>query len=184
MASLWHVTAKGGTMFTLARRTVLGTALLSIATMLIVSQAAAQEYIEIPAGTTVRCSFNKDVDPTLATIGLRIVLRTSEAIVINQVTVIEAGATVLGEVTQSQTRGAVGKPAIIGVTLYTVTAVDGSNIPLAGQKVVHGESKQTSSLVITILCCVLGLLQKGGEAVILEDSEVVGTILSTARVYL
>lgn len=142
----------------------------------------AQGVVEIPAGTAVRCTFNEAVNPETAPVGQRLTLSVSEAVVVDGVTVIQVGAPVIAEVTQSQKRGSVGKPAIIGVTLYSVTATDGSSIALSGQKVIQGESKQTSALVITILCCILGLLQKGGDAVIPEGSSVVGTIPGTTKI--
>ena len=96
--------------------------------------------------------------------------------------VIASGAPVVAEVTRSQKKGAVGKPAIIGVTLYSVTAVDGSTVPLMGQKLVEGENKQTESLVITILCCVLGLLQQGGPASIPEGTQLEASVAGNVKV--
>lgn len=162
----------------------LGTITLSLFvwTWLVAPTAVSAKTIEVPAGTTVLCAFSTAIEPSTATVGQRLTLRVVDAVKVDGVVVIEAGAAVTAEVTRSQKKGAVGKPAVIGVTLFSVAAVDGSSIPLTGQKVIEGESKQTSSLVITILCCVLGLLQKGGDATIPEGSQINGTTPGMAKV--
>lgn len=161
------------------------TALLIIAAMCWMTvgpTVVAARTIEVPAGTAINCTFPTPIDPLTATVGQRITLRVVEALKIDGVTVVEAGAPVVAEITQAQKKGSVGKPAIIGVTLYSATAIDGSSIPLSGQRVIEGENKQTSSLVITILCCVLGLLQKGGDATIPEGAQVTATTTGTVKV--
>jgi hypothetical protein len=101
---------------------------------------------------------------------------------IGGVVVIAQGATAQAEVVTSKRRGSIGKPAHIGVVLRSVQAVDGTTIALTGQKQVLGEDKQTSSLVITLLCCILGLLQKGGPAEIAAGSTVRGNVVGPVSV--
>lgn len=128
--------------------------------------------VDVPVGTVVLVVFNDAVDPATVAPGQTVMLSALNPVVVQGSKVIEAGAPVLGEVTVAEKRGAVGKPAKMGVVLRHVTAVDGTNIPLAGQKQVEGENKQTTSLVVTILCCVLGLIMKGGAATIPAGSQV------------
>ena len=146
------------------------------------SQARAQAVVTVPAGTVITCAFDNPVSPTAVSVGQMITLKVVDAVVVEGATVVQAGASVRAEVTAAETRGSVGKPAKIQVSLRTVTAVDGTNIPVTATKSVEGENKQTSSLVITILCCVLGLLQKGGDAEIPAGATVTATTLSAAQV--
>jgi len=134
------------------------------------------------AGTVVTCAFSDAVDPLSVTIGQRITLTVVGAVKVAGVTVIASGAPVQAEVTQAQKQGAIGKPAVIGVRLLSVEAIDGTVVALTGVRVVEGESKQTSSLVITILCCVLGLLMKGGEASIPAGTKIDGTVVAEAQI--
>lgn len=134
------------------------------------------------AGTIVTCTFSDAVDPMTVTIGQRISLTVAQAVKVGDVTVIEAGAPVQAEITHAQKKGAVGKPATIGVRLLSVAAVDGTVVAISGQKVIEGESKQTTALVVTILCCVLGLLMQGGEATIPAGSHADATIVAEAQI--
>ncbi len=144
--------------------------------------AALAATVEVPIGTTVVAVFDEAVDPDVVSPGQMVMLSVDEPVVINGHTVIEVGAPVLAEVTIAEKSGAVGKPAKIGVSLRNVTAVDGSKIPLSGQKLIEGKSQQTESLVVTILCCVLGLLMKGGKASIPAGAQVQATTVAAATV--
>jgi hypothetical protein len=143
---------------------------------------AVAANVDVPVGTVVFVVFNDVVDPAAASPGQTIMLSVVNRVVIAGTTVIEAGAPVLGEVTVAEKTGSIGKPAKIGIMLRYVEAVDGTNIPLVGQKLVEGESKQTSALVVTILCCVLGLLMKGGTATIAAGSQVQATTMAPVTV--
>jgi len=138
--------------------------------------------VDVPVGTVVLVVFNDDVDPKAVAAGQTVMLSALNPVVVKGSTVIEVGAPVLGEVTVAEKQGAVGKPAKVGVALRHVTAVDGTNIPLSGQKLVEGESKQTTSLVVTILCCVLGLIMKGGTAIIPAGAQVQATTMAPVTI--
>jgi len=149
---------------------------------LLFETAALAATAEVPVGTVVMVVFNNAVDPAKVTIGQTLTLSVVNPVVIGKNTIIEAGAPVLAEVTIAEKNGAVGKPAKIGVTLRNVTAVDGTNIPLTGQKVIEGTNSQATSLVVTILCCILGLLMKGGNATISAGSQIQATTMSPATI--
>jgi hypothetical protein len=144
--------------------------------------AAFAATVAVPVGTVVQVVFNNPVDPATVAPGQTVMLSVVNPVVIGGVTVIQAGAPVLGEVTAAEQSGSVGKPAKIGVALRQVTAVDGTNIPLSGQKQMEGQNKQTTSLVVTILCCVLGLLMKGGTATIPAGSQLQATTMAPVTV--
>jgi len=133
---------------------------------------AAGEALKVPVGTPVLLSFEGRVHPASAVVGGKIYLRVEESVRVGGKIVIAEGSRAVGEITHSQKKGAIGKPAIIGVVLRSVEAVDGTRIPVSGSKLIEGESKQTSAIIVTILCCVLGLLMQGGEAEIAAGSTV------------
>jgi len=97
-------------------------------------------------------------------------------VVVNGKTVIAAGAAATAEITESSKPGSLGKPGSVGVTVKRVAAVDGTIVPLSGTKVVEGKSNQTSAIVIAILCCILGLLQHGENAMIPAGSTISATV--------
>lgn len=134
------------------------------------------------AGTVVTCEFSDPVYPATATIGRRLTLTVSEPVTIQGVTVIERGAPAQAEVVQSQKKGALGKPAMISVRLVSVTAVDSTVVGVTGYMSVEGANKQSTSVLVTILCCVLGLLIEGGPAWIPVGTQVDAKVVSDAQI--
>lgn len=138
---------------------------------------ALAEEAEIPFGTSVVLRVEDAIHPATHVVGQQVVFIVDQDVLVEGDVVIAAGSAAYGEVTHSQKKGSVGKPAIIGVSVSHVLAVDGTAVKLSGTKLVQGENKQTSSLVFTLLCCVLGLLMQGTDAEIIAGSTI------TAEVY-
>lgn len=135
----------------------------AFACQLLVPAAAYAVDVTIPVGTKVQLSFDQPLSPETTSVGQSVNLSVDEDVVIDGTVVIEAGAPATGEVTESEEPGAIGKPAKILVQAGSVEAIDGTTVPLSGRRLFEGEDKQTETLIITILCCVLGLILKGGE---------------------
>lgn len=171
-------------MTSMLARTLRLTLCLAIATAPASSVVFAQPKpkVQLPVGTVVDLAFDSPVSPTTSTIGQTVTLRVMSPVLVNGATVIAAGAIAQGEVTIAQKSGSIGKEAQIGVMVRQVVAVDGTLVPISGNKSVLGENKQTSSLVITLLCCILGLLQKGGSAEIAAGSAVRATVAAPVEI--
>lgn len=138
---------------------------------------ASAASVTIPNGTPIDLMFQSTVSAETAVVGQTIPLSVVNEVKVGGIVVIAQGALAQGEVVAAQQRGSVGKAASINVILRSVQAVDGTSVSLTGQKQVLGEDKQTESLVITLLCCILALLQKGGAAEIPAGSTVRGTVM-------
>jgi len=157
--------------------------LVSVAVHLFVPAAlAASEMVKIPGGTVLVLAFENALHPESAQVGEKVYLRVVTAVTVDGRTVIEGGARATAEVTHSQMKGAIGKPAVIGVMARAVEAVDGTMIPISGVKHVEGENKQSEALIITILCCILGLIIQGGEAELAAGTNMEVTIDATTSV--
>jgi hypothetical protein len=142
-----------------------------LSSFLFPSIAIAKE-VEIPFGTVVPLRVEEAIHPATHTVGQQVVFIVDRDVVVDDEIVIAAGSAAFGEITQSTKKGSVGKPAVIGVTVNHVLAVDGTAIALKGAKLVEGESKQTSSLVFTLLCCILALMMQGDDAEIIAGSSI------------
>ena len=132
--------------------------------------------VTIPFGTLVDLKFEGNVVPATSPLGSTVALTVTMPVVIDGKTVIAAGAAATAEITESSKPGSLGKPGSVGVVVKRVAAVDGTIVPLSGTKVVEGKSKQTSAIVIAILCCILGLLQHGENAMIPAGSTISATV--------
>lgn len=127
-------------------------------------EAVKAAVVSVPPGTRVLLRLEETVSPETKSVGDQVTLSVVSDVVVNGKVVIAAGAPAVGEVTVSSKKGAVGKPAEIGFQVTSVMAVDGKSVPLRATRKAEGKSKMTEAIVVTILCCVLGLLMKGGEA--------------------
>ncbi|MBU1319435.1 MAG: hypothetical protein KKH67_09610 [candidate division Zixibacteria bacterium] len=144
--------------------------------------ALAQQEVTVPAGTVVSFTTSEVISPKVLHVGDRVNLRVTYDVIVDDIVVIKAGTKAVAEVTESTTSGAVGKPAKIGISIKRVEAVDGSTVPLYGTRLAEGESKVGTAVIVTILCCVLGLLIKGGTAELPAGTEIQTETAGTVKV--
>ena len=157
--------------------------LVSVAIHLFAPAALAiGETVKIPGGTRLVLAFENAVHPESAQIGQKVYLRVVNGVNVDGKIVILGAARATGEITHSQKKGAIGKPAVIGVMVRSVEAVDGTMIPISGVTHIEGENKQSEALIVTILCCILGLMIQGGEAEIAAGTNMYATIDATTAV--
>lgn len=125
---------------------------------------AAKESVIIPAGTPVLVAFEESVRPVSAQLNQQILLHVTSVVRINGEVVIAEGATAIGQVMNMQKKGFIGRPAVMAIAVRSVEAVDGTTVVVTGGKYIEGEDHMTMSLAITIVCCLLGVLIRGGDA--------------------
>jgi hypothetical protein len=77
--------------------------------------------------------------------------------------VIKTGAKAEGTVTSVKAAGLLGQAGSIGISVNTVTAIDGTRIPVQAISSGSGEDKMVVSVILGLLC-ILGFLMKGGDA--------------------
>lgn len=138
-------------------------AIVLLATQILTPTVAIAASLTIPVGMPITLSFNEAVTPSTTQVGSIVHLSVLRDVLVNDQVVISAGSPATAEVTRSEKPGSIGKPASISLEARSVQAVDGTMVPVTGSKFVEGENKQTSTLIITILCCVVGLFLKGGD---------------------
>jgi len=129
-----------------------------------VLDAVKAAVVSVPLGTRVLLRLEETVSPETKNVGDSVSLSVVSDVVVEGKVVIASGALATGEVTVSRKSGVLGRPAEIGFQVTSVTAVDGKSVPLRATRKAEGKSKVTEAVVITIICCVLGLLMKGGVA--------------------
>lgn len=138
-------------------------AAMLVAIQMLCPSLATAAILTIPLGTPVSLAFDEALTPATVEVGSIVHLSVLQDVTVDGVIAIPAGAPATAEVTRSEKPGSIGKPAVISLECRSVQAVDGTLVPIQGTKLVEGENKQTSTLVITIVCCILGLFLKGGD---------------------
>lgn len=138
----------------------------------------AQTKVKIPAGTTVVLRYAETVSPATKTVGDSVILTVARDVEVDGKVVIKAGAMAKGEVVKSRTRNLIGIPAQISVSVRSVEAVDGTLVQLSDGKYLEGSSKMVPSIVLSLICCVLFALWKGGDVQIAQGAEITATTMA------
>lgn len=145
----------------------------------------AQQKVTIQAGTVVMLRTTTALTPESLNVGDVITLAVVSDVLVDGKVVIKAGAGARGEITEAKTRNLIGIPAKLGLSVRNVEAVDGTTIPVMGAKMVEGKSKMAVSIGLSLICCILFALMKGGEAVIPAGTqiqvEIAGTTVITVE---
>jgi len=144
--------------------------------------AVAQEAVKVPSGTVVTLRTMTPLTPEQLNVGDLVILAVVSDVVVDGKVVIKAGAEARGEITSSKSRNMIGIAARIGLSVRSVTAVDGSTIPLFGTKLAEGKSKMTVSIGLSLVCCILFALMKGGDATIPAGTQIQATVAGTTSV--
>jgi hypothetical protein len=154
---------------------------LSFVLACVSSQDAAAAAVKVPGGTAVMLRTTQPISPKTFKPGDRISFSVADNVVVDGTVVIKAGSEAVGEVVQAEKRGILGKPDRISVRLTSVTAADGTLVPIAASKSAEGDDKMVLGIVLTLICLPF-LLMKGGEAQIAAGTTVQGTTTGTAEV--
>jgi len=147
-----------------------------------IAVGAQTAAVEIPAGTRVMLTFPATMSSSTLYVGQQVTLQVQGDVTVNGVVVIKSGANAMGEVTTAEKPGIVGAPGSLNISVRTVEAVDGSSVPISGSLSLTGTSKQTTSILVTILCCVLGLLVKGEDARVLQGTTLDSSVSVATKV--
>lgn len=134
--------------------------------------AAFSRAIEVPSMTSLLVATTQTINPSAINIGDRIPLLVVSDVKIDGVTVIAVGARAMARITQAKDAGMIGIPAAVGLALESVEAVDGTIIPISGSRIQEGKDKMFLSIGLSLICCLLFALTKGGAAEIPMGSEI------------
>lgn len=103
-------------------------------------------------------------------------------VVVDGVTVIKAGATAVGRVTNATKANLVGLPGSLTVNFESVLAVNGATVPLMnGDISADGTNNMVVAIVLGLLC-ILGFLIPGGDAVIGSGSTIQALTIGEVQV--
>ena len=137
--------------------------------------------VEIPANTMVRLRASTTYSGKSTTQGQNVLFTVVNDVKVNGTVVIRAGAQAVGNVTEVKKASMIGQPGKVAISLNSVTAVDGTEVPLMASTVNEGDNKMVTSVIVGLLC-ILGFVMKGGEGSIQAGSTVDGRTMSAVTV--
>lgn len=129
--------------------------------------------VKLRAGTPVILRLPQSVNSETARVGDVVNFEAARDVEVDGKVVISRGALAMGTIASVEKRAIIGDPGKIMVSVQSVTAVDGTSVPIRATLSQEGKNKQVTALIVGILLCILGLfLIKGGEAVVPAGTEV------------
>jgi hypothetical protein len=147
--------------------------MLAFAWCFVFPHVALAENVTVPAQTSVELTTTAAIDPVMVNIGDQITLQAANDVVVNGKVVIQAGAPATARVTQAKKNNYIGIPASIGIVVEHVQAVDGNMIAISGAQVQEGDNKMVVSIGLSLICCLLFALMKGGTATIPSGTRII-----------
>ena len=128
------------------------------------SVVAFDKIEELKSGTSVRITL-PSLSSSTAIPGQIVSGTCTSGVEVKGVTFVNPGAPVKMRVSNVQAPGNVGKPGMLTLEAVSLTAIDGTEVPLTGGIMsMTGEDSNTKSLLLGLFICILFLFQKGGDA--------------------
>jgi hypothetical protein len=156
---------------------------IQMGTFTILVDSVLAAAMNMPAGTTVITQLDERVSTKTHRVGDTVKMSVVVPVNVNGTVLIDQGAAVIAEVLALKKPGSVGNPGSLEVRVKSVRAVDGTLVPLAPEtKRAEGEGKQGQSVILTLLCCVLFLLQKGENAEVAAGTQVITATLAPVSI--
>lgn len=122
-------------------------------------------------GTPVLLRVEQTINSETANLGDILILKVARDVEVDGEVVISQGTAAEGQVIQVSKRGMLGKEGEVGINVRSTKTVSGKAVPLRGTLTRAGKEKETLTIILTIVLCVLFILMKGEEGVIPAGSE-------------
>lgn len=158
-------------------------AFLLIVSILSMSFTMHAEGVVLNAGTSVMLETMSTISSATIAPGQIVDFRVRYDIKVGDKVAIAAGSIAKGQVLRAQKSKGLGKEGFVEIQLKSVKSVDGQDLPLtAGNVFQEGENKQTLSIVLGVLVCILFLTMKGKNAEVPAGYETSSSIAVTSTV--
>ncbi len=125
----------------------------------------------VPAGTPVFLKPNFPVSSAKKSRGAGILLINKYDVKVDGKVVIKAGAKAHGNVIKARKKMICGFPGKISIEATSIAAVDGTQIPIQATFTEKGKDNFLEAFGTAILCCYLGILIPGEDAVVKMSAE-------------
>lgn len=137
------------------------------------SSLSASNKVTLNAGTPIVLESMYSIVSNMTSAGQVVDFKVKYDIVSGDKVLIAAGSIAKGQVVRTQYAKGLGKAGFVEVQLNSVTAADGSMIPLAGGNLYReGRDRQGEAIILGVVLCLLFLTIKGENAVIPAGTQV------------
>lgn len=145
-------------------------------------QAVPGHSVILKAGTMIPMSLAHDVHGQSVHVGQMISFKVLNDIVVDGKTVVEAGAMAQGVVSHVKKARMMGLPGELEVAVRSVTAVDGTVIPLSNENLYSEGSNRLAAAVVVTIIVLFGFCIKGGKANLVSGAMVNPCVSSNMQI--
>lgn len=158
--------------------------LLLAASMLCLSfKMNGNAAVVLKAGTSIPLETASMIQSDLVTVGQIIDFIVRQDVVANDIVVIPRGSIAKGQVMRAERPKAIGREGFVEIQIKSVTATDGQEVMLTGGNIYQeGEDKQTLSIVLGVLVCILFLLMKGKNAQVPQGYQIESSVATSTTI--
>lgn len=157
-------------------------ALMSRMFILPSSVFAQTKDVTIKAGTPIEVATMYEISSKTHPVGTVVDLKLLNPVSVKGEVVIPVGSIVKGRITQCQKSKIFGTPGAIAVEANTISAVDGSLVPISGITFRNtGNSRLGWSIVGTVFC-LFGFLIHGSSGIIPAGTQMSGNVLANTTI--
>ena len=135
--------------------------------------------VQVKSGTYIQLELTESISSDNVNNSKTINFRVTSPLVQDGKTIIAAGATAKGFVESVDSAGMLGAEGELGISLKSVTAVDGTQIPLSASKFIKGKDKSMTAMIVGIFLCFPFIFMKGGEAELQAGSTIEAMIIGS-----
>ena len=153
-------------------------------TSVVPAKAETNKYVVLKAGTPVMLELLTNVTSNSSHVGDMVDFRVTNDVKVKGEVVIPAGSIARGQVTYATKNNFIGTAGEISVTVRSVTAIDGTSVPLSSAGISNeGNDKLVVSIVLTLFC-ILGLLIKGEKGKLISGSPISASVATDVEICL
>lgn len=157
-------------------------AIVMMFTSVLPTSAEEDKYVILKAGTPVMLELITNVSSNKSHVGDIVDFRVTNDVKVKGDVVIPAGSIARGQVTYASKSNFIGIPGEVSVTVRSVTAVDGSQIPLSSAGISNeGNDKMVISIVLTVLC-ILGLAIRGEKGRLVSGTPISASVATDVEI--
>ena len=146
------------------------------------SASAQKKEVTVKAGTPIEVATMSEISSKRHPVGTIVDLKLLNPIVVKGETVVPAGTVVKGRVSRCEKSKLFGGKGMISIDANTITAVDGSLIPISGITYIQeGKSNLGWAIAGTVLC-LFGWLIHGTQGVIPAGTQMSGNVMANTTI--
>ena len=138
--------------------------------------------VQVRSGSYIQLELTESINSGDVSMGKSLNFRVTSPLIQDGKTIVASGAMARGVVETVDGAAMLGGEGELAISLKSVTAVDGTQIPISANKFVKGKDKMMTSVIIGLFLCFPFLFMKGGEAELQSGSIIEAMVVGSPNI--